>query len=141
MNENLVKILLNSVKCDKRSLEEGEYQVKACVNISGDIKKCPDYEKTPTVKIPLKKVLALFIQYCGITRDSAIDKLKKAFEKAMEEDSKVDLDIVESAETKVKEILKELPKQKCSGRTITNVSIDNISIDLIKEDVYEKCSM
>ena len=63
----------------------GTHEVDFTVHISGTMKVLEDTDKTPTVSIPMKEVLALFIRYCGITREAAITILTRAMNEALEE--------------------------------------------------------
>jgi hypothetical protein len=102
-------------------LKPGTYNVDFTVHVSGKVSIGKDAEKTPTVSIPLKETLALFIQYSGVTRDAAIDVLRRAMTDALKNDTKgrgaiAELDIVNPVfEEVVENFLKELPKVPQKG--------------------------
>ena len=114
-------------KVKGRPVEAGSHHVDFFVHVVADITKGEDYPRASTTSIPIKKALALFIQYSGITREAAINTLVKAMKDAV--DSNIALDVVESAEQRVNELIGELPPTTCSGPTkVKNLLLERVDL-------------
>jgi hypothetical protein len=61
----------------------GQHPVDMHLSIKGFVRIGEDHSKTPTVSIPLKEAMALFIKYMGITREHAVSKLMQAMTDAL----------------------------------------------------------
>jgi hypothetical protein len=110
-------------------LEPGTYNVvdeSVNVSMSGLCEVNVPEMFTPTVEIPLKVSLALFMRYSGITGQHALNALERAMTEALTLGVKGEKTIVECAtldkyEEKVKVMLGELPKKERKGKTLVKV--------------------
>ena len=96
------------------------------LDLKGSIVVNPEEKYTPTISIPLKVTLALFVRYSGITGAAALSALEKAMAEALTlgdkaEESVRELADIAQAEKKVKAMLGELPKDTRKGKTIVKV--------------------
>lgn len=83
---------------------------------------------TPTISIPLKVTLALFMRYSGITGQHALDALEKAMTESLKLDKKAQKSIIElttldKCEEKITAMLGELPKSERKGKTLVHVEV------------------
>jgi hypothetical protein len=76
----VAKSKLTAATGARQMLTPGEYDIDQTLHIKGTIKVGEDYDTAPTVSIPLKETLALFIAYSGITGDHAKAALVKAMQ-------------------------------------------------------------
>jgi len=137
----LANILGKDAKGGRENLEPGEYNIDAEVTLSvkGGIEVLEDESYTPTVKIPHKLAMALFIRYSGVTGPAAMNalvkamtealaiealegKAKKAAVKAISEVADLD-----AAEEVVAKGLGELPKESRAGKVIVNASVNVVA--------------
>ena len=95
----------------------GDHKVDVMLHLTAIVRKGEDYERTPTASIPTKKTLALFVRYCGITRDAALKMLERAMTDAINEQVTADFGDLDTAEMKVVKALGNLPKVKVAGAT------------------------
>lgn len=115
-------------------LTPGVYNVSTLVKVEGTIKVGEDYEATPTVSIPIKETMALFIKYCGCTRESAIKLLTQAMNEAMDANNgkaqgylaETIPFIDETMKTVEAEILKKLTKQKRKGAVTSKLKMTKL---------------
>jgi hypothetical protein len=70
-------------KAAREGLTAGTFDVDFTVHVKGPVTIRPDTDKTPTVSIPLKEVLALFIQRSGALRDANIALLSECIGDAL----------------------------------------------------------
>lgn len=135
-------LLIQFLNPIKEEIAPGTHNVSGetiTFDISGQVKRGEDYDRTPTVSIPFKKVVALMIdQVAGRVQEKQKTKLLRIAQKIMVRAMKESLSPaekgeafdacmknVESAEEAVKTWLGELPKTKTKGRTdIKNASIN-----------------
>ncbi len=85
----------------RKELSVGRHEVKnLVVEINGHINVAEDETYTPTAEIPIKATLALFMRYCGVTRDAAAKALVRAMNDA--------IDAQETGSDKAERILREI---------------------------------
>lgn len=106
----------------REEVAAGNYQFNTVLtfNLKGELRVAEDFEWTPTVSIPIKKTLALFMRYCGATREAAMAGLMQAMKEAHElevkgEECIAELADLEKAEQQVIENLDQLPKELKKG--------------------------
>lgn len=114
-------------------LEETTYPVDLTVRIMGLLKVGKDYTTKPTVSVPLKSALALFIRYSGITRDAAKAVLTRAMTEALNESLSTsetvadavndDIAIVDDCLEQVAEMMGQLPRQPRKGVITTELEV------------------
>lgn len=86
---NVTQIALTKAVNDKAAkiarsgLSVGRHEVDFTVRVSGTLNVSEDTDKVPTVSIPMKETLALFIRYSGITGPHAMALLKRAMTDAL----------------------------------------------------------
>ena len=99
------------------------------LRVTGTVKKAPDTERTPTVDIPMKDVLAIAMEKAGIV-GPALEKMlvdamtealnnKKTSSQAIQDRMK-DID---KAQKQVVDLLGQRPKKPVSGRTTYDVEV------------------
>ena len=110
----------------RNGLEPGQGQrVDVTVRVAGLINVAEDYDRTPTVNIPMLDALALAIHDAGITGKNALAALQRAMTRAIEQDDDAKRIIaeqrasLETAEIAVRATLNELPKVTCRGAVTT----------------------
>ena len=104
------------------------------LDLKGTIVVNPEEKYTPTISIPLKVTLALFVRYSGITGAVALNALEKAMSEALDLGDKAEENVREladiaQAEKKVKKMIGELPKATRSGKTLIKVECNGIVKD------------
>jgi hypothetical protein len=70
-------------KAAREGLSAGVYPVDFTVTVKGEVSVRPDTEKVPTVSIPIKETLALFIARSGALRDANIALLSECIADAL----------------------------------------------------------
>lgn len=132
----LASLLTAQAKKARKDLDPGTYEVDAHVemDVSGVVNVSEDESYTPTVSIPLKVTMALFMRYTGVTGEHAHAALMKAMTDALEienlssKDKKAAVEAIEeladleAAEAKVRSGLDDLPKKNRKGKV--NVSAE-----------------
>lgn len=123
----LAKLLEKQAKAARDSVEAGEHDIDETVmlHVFGTLNVADDQTYAPTVKMPWKTVLALFVRSCGATREAALAMLEAAMHAALlqGEDAaeliaaSADLD---EAEVRVQEALDALPPQVRRGAVNTS---------------------
>jgi hypothetical protein len=136
---SLLQLCLKGFKADKDArgnVTPGDYHIDTMVRVKGTVKVGKDYTTVPTVSIPMKETLALFIHYCGCTREAAIDALRRAASESIEATGKgagslADaLPVVEETLAKVQEeVLADLPRQPRKGA----VSVKRITFEEVTD--------
>jgi hypothetical protein len=101
------------------------------LHLQGTITVGEDSEYTPTVSIPYKEAFALFVRYCGVTREAAIDAMVKAMKEALttKDEAKeliAEIADLEAAEELVQAGLEALPKQTKKGQVTAKVTIEEV---------------
>ncbi len=130
----LKKIFENKAK--EEILSEGIYDVKDVVilDVRGVVTREADYERTPTVSIPLKTALILCLDKLDFFKRGNFKKiLLECMQEALSEEEdpspliKERINEIDKAEKHLKETLGKLPKQPCSGRTIVDAIMEEVS--------------
>jgi len=117
----------------REALEVGKHSVDFMVRVTGTINVAEDTEKTPTVSIPLKEVLALFIARSGCTREASIALLRECMTDALKDGVKgvgaVDAaaDIDEAFKAEVAALTASLPKTPVKGKVTTKLTVTEVS--------------
>jgi hypothetical protein len=128
-------------KCKEEILSPGTYEVNETVilQLFGLVKKSEDYEKTPTVNIPLKTALILCLDKLKFfeLRDFKEILLECMSDAIYEEENPTQQILthvkqIERAEKHLKSTLAKLPKVTCSGPT--NVDAGMIEITDLKKE-------
>lgn len=136
--DSLTKIALakSATKyADGESLQPGTYQIDEIITVrlSGEIKKSPDQEYTPTTSIPLKTALALALQMSGVTRERSkailIDAMASALTLGESGDAGIAswLDDVDAALEHVQSVTEALPKKTRAGAVKANIFLEDLS--------------
>ena len=135
---SIEKIALSKViaaaelKKERDALVVGKHDIDLTIRVTGSITVAADTEKAPTVSIPVKEVLALFIARAGITRESSIKLLQECLTDALKESSKGQGAIEEAAiiddefDKAVSELTKALPKTPVKGAVKANLNITTL---------------
>jgi len=143
----LSKELGKKAKKVRGDLKPGEHEIEGEVTLAyqGIVNVLVDEKYIPTVDIPLKVALALFVRYAGITREAAIEALIKAMTKALEIEKLkgkereraieaireiADLD---AAEKTVRDGLEKLPEKTRAGKVIAKVEVKAKEVDRLEE--------
>ena len=128
MDANIKALIAKTWKNETVDLEVGTTFVDEVltIRVSGTVVKQKDAMVAPTTSLPLIKILALFWEKAGITRDHALRMLKEAATDAIANGKDTDEQIearmndVEAAVKAVKtDLIAKLPKVKRSGRVVT----------------------
>jgi hypothetical protein len=136
----LGKALEKEAKEVRGELKPGDHVVEGEVTLcyTGTVNILEDETYTPTIAVPFKTALALFVRYAGITREAAMEGLVKAMKEAMETEKltgKKKKEAVEAireladlaeAEERVREGLAELPKETRNGKVTVRMAITEI---------------
>jgi hypothetical protein len=144
----LGKALPKLAKKDRGSLKPGEYKVKGTVTLAydGKVKVSEDESYIPTVSIPLKTALALFLRYSGVTGPAARDALIKAMTEALEieklsgKEKKAAIEAIrevadlDAAEKAVRAGLDELPLATRDGKVTANVDVEEIEVTRLEKE-------
>ncbi len=110
----------------------GLHHIDTTVRITGTINIAEDTEKVPTVSIPVKEVLALFIARAGITREASVTLLRSALTDALLAGSKGQGAIAGVTEIDqifkdiVSDVTKSLPKTPVAGRVDTKLEVTKL---------------
>lgn len=118
----------------RAALSDGRYQVDTTVRVCGSLVIDPDCQISPTVSVPLKATLALFIRYAGITRETAIAHLTRAMTEAIQSGSKgedallAQCPAVEQTLATVQDrVLSTLPKVTRKGRVRAFLEVTEVT--------------
>lgn len=128
------------VKEARDEVAVGSFEVDTTVRIRGLLNVFEDEQYTPTAEIPIKAALALFIRYCGVTRDAARRALQQAMTEALnmnatgEEKTDVILErlgedwrVVADCMTAVTQLAAALPQRTRKGKVTTELDIDVVA--------------
>lgn len=122
----------------RQQLGPGNHNIDSIVRIFGTLFIGEDEEYTPTAEIPLKATLALFIRHCGITRETAIEKLVSAMQEALRRNEtghdktmtvleKLDeVSVIDDCMSRVLELAAELPKKTRAGKVRANLTVEEV---------------
>lgn len=135
-NENAIQVAigkLNAAKGARESLAVGDYPVDAMVHVVGYVRVGDDYETTPTTSVPLKETLALFVKYCGVTRNAALAALENAMRDAIEATGKGKGALLEMMPelnkimAQVEATLAKLPPRTCKGAVTAKLKAEVVA--------------
>lgn len=117
----------------RSNLLPGTYNVDSIVRVSGTLRVGENYERAPTVSVPLKETLALFIAYSGITATHATTALTRALGEAIAKTGTGQgslaetMPIVEQTMNRVQsEVIDNLPRVNVSGRVDASLNIEEV---------------
>ena len=117
-----VKALGDEIK-SRDDLDPGSYSVNDSLSFTlvGNVSVNGKETYIPTIAIPLKVTMALFVRYSGITGDRALQALEQAMSEALTlgekgESHVAEVAMLDKAEEKVKLMLGELPKKTRKGK-------------------------
>jgi hypothetical protein len=126
-------------KAARPSLTVGTHEVDFTVRVRGSLTVSEDTDKTPTVSIPMKETLALFIAYSGITGQHAKNLLTRAMTDALAiqadgEQNHNGVGAIRDALPKIAEIerdvvapmLASLPRTKVNGMVRANLDVTEV---------------
>ena len=131
-------IALNSLietkvaKAAREGLEVGTHQVDVTVRVTGSLTVAEDTEKTPTVSIPVKEVLALFVARSGCTREASLKLLRECLTDALAEGTKGEgaidgaVDIDAEFKAMVSTLTASLPKTPVKGAVKAKLTVTEV---------------
>ena len=133
----LGKALEKDAKKVRGELEPGDHTVEGTVTLDykGTVNILEDETYIPTITVPFKTALALFVRYAGITREAAMEGLVKAMTEALEteklkgKEKKAAVEAIREladlteAEEKVRAGLAALPKETRNGKVTVKVAV------------------
>lgn len=114
------------------TLTSGVYPIDFLVRVHGSLTVAEDTEKTPTVSIPVKEVLALFVARSGATRAASLALLERCLTDALNISTKgsgaiEELEVVDAAfEQATTALLSRLPKTPVRGAVKAALEISKI---------------
>lgn len=133
-----------TTKAAREGLAVGTHEIDMTVRIHGTMTVAEDTSKVPTVSIPMKETLALFIKYSGITAQHATALLTRAMTEALAANDEGEqgtegkgailaaLPILESTMANVvKPMLESLPKTPVKGAVKTKFNITEMVGELV----------
>lgn len=120
-------------KTARDEVNPGEHTVDFTVRVTGTVKVLADTEKTSTVSIPVKEVLALFVARSGCTREASLKLLRECLTDALSAstegkgaiDGAIDLDAEFKAA--VSDLTASLPKTPVKGAVKTALNVEVLS--------------
>ena len=105
----------------------GTYDIDITVRVRGTLAVAEDTDKTPTVSIPMKEVLALFIARSGCTREHSLNLLRECMTEVLHHGATgqgavaAAADIAAEHQRAVSEMLKTLPRTFVAGAVKADV--------------------
>lgn len=128
---NLALNAIESSESDRAAVAAGKYDVDAVVRVSGTLSVGADYDTTPTVSLPVKEILALFVARAGFTRERSMQLLVECVHDAIAEDGHGAGEIaarvaeVDDYLSAIKaEILDKLPRQPRKGAVKAKIAVE-----------------
>lgn len=121
------------IKENRNELQPGEYRVDFLAHVHGIISVHKDHEKRTTSKLPITKVLALFMKYSGVTREAALSAMEQALNHALQHETTVtdameELALIDPIYTeRVQKFLETLPKEPCKGKVTSKITLNVIA--------------
>lgn len=133
----LGKALEKDAKKVRDGLKPGDHVVEGEVTLTykGTVKVGEAENYIPTVDIPLKTAMALFVRYAGVTREAAVEALIRAMTEALEiealkgKDKERAIEAIrevadlDAAEKAVRAGLDELPEKTRVGKVTVKVAV------------------
>lgn len=136
----ITQIALSAIKANptaRKQLCPGRYEIDETVHVTGTLTVGEDYSTTPTVSLPVKEVLALFVARCGMNREEAIELLRASVSEAIAIRGKAkgqiacSIDAVtETLEQVQKELLAKLPPQPRRGKVSSKLAVAVVDLDV-----------
>ena len=131
----------------KTNLTQGVHDIDEVVtlHVKGIVTRFANGERTPTCSIPLKLTLALMLGK-GREEDKArfesmlVEAMTEALakEKTADTEFKEQIKHFDEVELRVKQLLGELPKVPCNGKTVVKAFVTEVApITTLPEDTYE----
>jgi len=136
-----------NAKADKTAREgvvAGTYHIDVTVRVRGTLAVAEDTDKTPTVSIPMKEVLALFVARSGCTREASVKLLRECMTEALLHGVKGEgaveaaADIAKEHKAVVNEMLESLPRTFVAGAVKADIEATLVcgsSVNHLSEDV------
>lgn len=129
---NLVEA--KALKAARAGLAVGTHQVDVTVRVTGTVTVGEDYGRTPTVGVPVKEVLALFLARSGALRGANVALLQACFTEAMADGAGKGKDALKKAVTdldtvwtdQVNAILATLPDAPVRGPVTTKLAVAEV---------------
>jgi len=123
-------VAAKAAKAARDEVNPGEHAVDFTVRVTGTVKVLADTEKTPTVSIPMKEVLALFVQRSGCTREHSLALLRECMTEALSASTEgkgaiegaIDLDAEFKAA--VADLTASLPKTPVKGAVKASLAVE-----------------
>ena len=122
-----------AAKAARDELSVGTHSVDMMVHVTGTLTVGADTEKTPTVSIPVKEVLALFIARSGCTREASLALLKSCLSDALADSTKavgaIDnaVDIDAEFKAAVAGLTASLPKTPVKGAVKAKLTVTEVA--------------
>lgn len=127
-----------ALKTARAKLEPGTHEVDFLARVHGTLTVNEDEEYTPTTSVPIKATIALFLRYCGVTRDAALAHLERAMvdalraaetenglpattEDAVASEISEDAEVINEMMERVNKMARALPKQKRAGKVLAKL--------------------
>lgn len=118
----------------REGLTVGTHEVDVTVRVTGTVSVAEDTEKTPTVSIPVKEVLALFVARSGCTREASLALLRECLTDALSKgvsgtgavEAAADIDEVFRAE--VAALTSALPKTPVRGAVKAKLAVARVDV-------------
>lgn len=144
----LADLIGKQAKAGRKDLPVGEHKVDAEVTLalSGMVNVLEDEVYVPTVKIPHKLAMALFLRYAGVTGPVAMAALVRAMTEALAVDAlegkakKAAVEAIrevadlDAAEGVVAKALGELPKESRRGKVLVTAKLAVVAGDAVFSD-------
>lgn len=136
-----------NAKADKTARDgvlAGTYHIDVTVRVRGTLAVAEDTDKTPTVSIPMKEVLALFIARSGCTREHSLNLLRECMTEVLQHGATgqgavaAAADIAAEHKRAVAEMLESLPRTFVAGAVKADIEATLVcgsSVNHIIEDV------
>jgi hypothetical protein len=129
---DLLNLVIAKKLASKPDLKPGDYKVfgEATLEIDAVVTKCEDEECTPTNKLPIKQLLAVFVKRYNIKQAELEEVLTEAFKLAAEEETSIaeQLEFSQRSLNRVINAINKLPKTRKSGKTLVNGIVKFISL-------------
>ena len=131
----ITKAIKEKIAKDARAnLTPGIHPVDVTAHIKGILDVKEDETFVPTVNIPIKSAFALFVRYCGVTRDAALKAMVRAMTESLnnghDSDGAINAEtsdearIIAEAEAQVTAMLGKLPPQTRKGKVLTKLELE-----------------
>lgn len=131
-------------KVAREGVAPGTYDVDVTVRVRGTLAVAEDTDKTPTVSIPMKEVLALFVARSGCTREASVKLLRECMTEALLHGVKGEgavaaaADIAKEHKKVVEEMLESLPRTFVAGAVKADIEATLVcgsSVNHLSEDM------